>query len=67
VLGDRDAALALELTKTFERVWREPLSALRARLTEAPRGEAVLVIDGVKQTRERKNKYAEFSKAPPRD
>ncbi len=67
VLGDRDAALALELTKTFERVWREPLSALRARLVEPPKGEAVLVIDGVKQARERKNKYAEFSKAPKRD
>lgn len=67
VLGDRDAALALELTKAFERVWREPLSALRARLSEPPRGEAVLIIDGVKQARERKNKYAEFSKAPARD
>ncbi len=67
VFGDRDAALALELTKAFERVWREPLSALRARLSEPPRGEAVLVIDGVKQARERRNKYAEFSKAPARD
>ncbi len=66
-LGDREAALALELTKAFERVWREPLSALRARLTNPPKGEAVLVIDGVKQTRERKNKYAAFSKAPARD
>ena len=66
VLGDRDAALALELTKAFERVWREPLSGLRARVGEPPRGEAVLVIDGAKQTRERKNKYAEFSKAPAR-
>lgn len=67
VLGDRDAALCLEMTKTFERVWREPLSALRDRLAEPPKGEAVLVIDGIKQTRERKNKYAEFSKAPERD
>ena len=66
VLGDRDAALALELTKAFERVWREPLSGLRARVGAPPRGEAVLVIDGAKQTRERKNKYAEFSKAPVR-
>lgn len=67
VLGDREAALALELTKAFERVWREPLSALRARLAEPPRGEAVLVIDGAKPARKRKNKYAEFSKAPKRD
>lgn len=66
VLGDREAALALELTKRFERVWREPLSALRTRLADPPRGEAVLVIDGVKHSKERKNKYAEFSKAPTR-
>jgi 16S rRNA (cytidine1402-2'-O)-methyltransferase len=66
VLGDREAALCLEMTKTFERVWREPLSALRERLLQPPKGEAVLVIDGAKQTRERKNKYAEFSKAPER-
>jgi 16S rRNA (cytidine1402-2'-O)-methyltransferase len=67
VLGDRRAALAMELTKTFERVYREPLSALKERLAEAPRGEAVLVIEGAEETRERTNKYAEFSKAPPRD
>jgi len=67
VLGDRNAALAMELTKTFERVYREPLSALKERLAEAPRGEAVLLIEGSQETRERTNKYAEFSKAPPRD
>lgn len=64
VLGDRRAALALELTKTFERVYREPLSALAERLDEPPRGEAVLLIEGApEETREKRNKYAEFSKA----
>ncbi|MEQ8404117.1 MAG: 16S rRNA (cytidine(1402)-2'-O)-methyltransferase [Oceanicaulis sp.] len=67
VLGDRNAALAMELTKTFERVYREPLSALRERLAEPPRGEAVLLIEGAQEVRERKNKYAAFSKAPVRD
>ncbi|MGJ3231618.1 MAG: 16S rRNA (cytidine(1402)-2'-O)-methyltransferase [Oceanicaulis sp.] len=67
VLGDRNAALAMELTKTFERVYREPLSALKDRLAEPPRGEAVLLIEGAEETRERKNKYAAFSKAPVRD
>lgn len=67
VLGDRNAALAMELTKTYERVFREPLSALKARLADPPRGEAILVIEGVKERKERTNKYAEFSKAPARD
>ncbi|MFW6299843.1 MAG: 16S rRNA (cytidine(1402)-2'-O)-methyltransferase, partial [Oceanicaulis sp.] len=67
VFGDRKAALALELTKTFERVYREPLSALKGRLAEPPRGEAVLLIEGAEEVRERTNKYAAFSKAPARD
>lgn len=67
VLGDRRAALAMELTKTFERVYREPLSALKDRLSEPPRGEAVLLIEGAEEVRERTNKYAAFSKAPERD
>lgn len=67
VLGDRNGALALELTKTFERVFREPLSVLQKRLSEPPHGEAVLLIEGQSETRTRKNKYAEFSKAPERD
>lgn len=67
VLGDRRAALTLELTKTFERVWRGTLSELEARLAEPPKGEAVLVIEGAEEVRAKKNKYAEFSKAPVRD
>ena len=66
VLGDRNAALALELTKPFERVFREPLSALIKRLAEPPRGEAILLIEGAKEKKGRTNKYAEFSKAPKR-
>ncbi len=67
VLGDRRAALSLELTKRFERVWRGTLSELEARLSDPPKGEAVVVIEGAEDVREKKNKYAEFSKAPTRD
>jgi 16S rRNA (cytidine1402-2'-O)-methyltransferase len=67
VLGDRRAALSLELTKRFERVWRGTLSELEARLSDPPKGEAVVVIEGAEEVREKKNKYAEFSKAPSRD
>jgi 16S rRNA (cytidine1402-2'-O)-methyltransferase len=55
------------LTKPFERVFREPLSMLAQRLAEAPRGEAILLIEGAKEKKARTNKYAEFSKAPERD
>lgn len=67
VLGDRRAALTLELTKRFERVWRGTLSELEARLADPPKGEAVVVIEGAEEVREKKNKYAAFSKAPSRD
>ena len=67
VLGDRRAALSLELTKRFERVWRGTLSELEARLADPPKGEAVIVIEGADEVREKKNKYAAFSKAPKRD
>lgn len=44
-LGDRQAAMARELTKLHETVLREPLSALAARFADSPpKGEAVLVI-----------------------
>ena len=67
VLGDREAALALEMTKAFERVFRAPLSELEALCAEPPRGEAVLTIAGAAADKERRNKYAAFSKAPKRD
>ena len=46
VLGERDAALARELTKHFETVRRGPLGELAATLAEepAPKGEIVLLI-----------------------
>ena len=65
-LGDRKAALGLELTKSFERMYREPLSALKARVETPPRGEAVLIIEGAAESRTHTNKYAAFSKAPER-
>lgn len=49
ILGDRTAAVCLELTKKFQRVERGPLSALAERFAEGEtRGEAVVVIGGVK-------------------
>ena len=46
VYGDREAALANELTKLFESVQRGRLSELLAGLEEEPRGEYVVVIAG---------------------
>jgi 16S rRNA (cytidine1402-2'-O)-methyltransferase len=47
VLGDRPAAVANDLTKLYERVWRGMLSELRAELSEETlRGEFILVIAG---------------------
>ena len=47
VYGDRPAALANDLTKLFEAVWRGRISELIARLeSEAPRGEYTVVIAG---------------------
>ena len=48
VYGDRPAALANELTKLYESVQRGPLSELIMLFTEEePRGEYVVVIEGV--------------------
>ncbi|MCH2393580.1 16S rRNA (cytidine(1402)-2'-O)-methyltransferase [Oceanibaculum sp.] len=46
VLGDRPGAVARELTKLFEEVRRDPLSALAAHYAEAgpPKGEIVIVV-----------------------
>jgi 16S rRNA (cytidine1402-2'-O)-methyltransferase len=47
VLGDREAAICIELTKKFERVTRGYLSALAAQFKgQAIRGEVTLVIAG---------------------
>jgi len=44
--GDRPAALARELTKLHEEVWRGPLPELAARAAEGVRGEVVVVVGG---------------------
>ncbi|HSF93306.1 MAG TPA: 16S rRNA (cytidine(1402)-2'-O)-methyltransferase [Paracoccaceae bacterium] len=45
VFGDRRAAVCRELTKRFEEVQRDTLSALAARYAEAdPKGEVVIVV-----------------------
>lgn len=46
-LGDRQIAVARELTKLHEHIWRGPLSAARAYFTaNPPRGEFTLVLAG---------------------
>ena len=46
-LGERQVALANELTKLYEKTWRGSLSAAIEHLEEAPpRGEYVIVIGG---------------------
>jgi 16S rRNA (cytidine1402-2'-O)-methyltransferase len=44
-LGDRQIAIARELTKVHEEIWRGSISAARGHF-KAPRGEFVLVISG---------------------
>jgi 16S rRNA (cytidine1402-2'-O)-methyltransferase len=45
--GERVAAVALELTKKFERVFRGPLSDLSAQFADAEtKGEAVILVSG---------------------
>ena len=53
VLGDRNAAVARELTKLHEEIARGKLSALTQRFFEAApvRGEMVLLISGAKDSR----------------
>ena len=43
---ERQAAVALELTKKFERVTRDSLSALAPLFGEAEKGEAVIIVAG---------------------
>ena len=52
VLGDRRIAIARELTKVHEEVWRGTTGEALARFEEAPpRGEFTLVIEGAKEAR----------------
>lgn len=52
--GDRQMALARELTKMFEDVWRGRVSELLARVKKdgQPKGEIVLVIEGMSEDSE---------------
>ena len=74
VYGDRDAAVANDLTKLFERVDRGRLSELLARILETgPRGEYTVVIAGAAEEpdaarmerAEKKRRYREMSRRGP--
>jgi 16S rRNA (cytidine1402-2'-O)-methyltransferase len=57
-LGDRQVAIARELTKVHEQIWRGPFSAARAYFTtNEPRGEFTLVVAG--KMKDEKQKWAE--------
>ena len=57
-LGDRQIAVARELTKVHEEIWRGSLSAARAYFTaNQPRGEFTLVLAG--KAREEKGRWTE--------
>ena len=53
VLGDRQVAVARELTKMFEEIFRGPVSAARGHFgQQAPRGEFTLVVGGASREKE---------------
>src|SRR5437667_180432 len=50
VYGDREAAIANDLTKLFEQVERGPISALlESQIVLKPKGEYIVVIAGVER------------------
>jgi 16S rRNA (cytidine1402-2'-O)-methyltransferase len=60
VYGDRQAALANDLTKLFERVQRGPISALLASVGQAqPKGEYIIVIAGAEKGQRREEPEGE--------
>jgi 16S rRNA (cytidine1402-2'-O)-methyltransferase len=53
VLGDRQVAVARELTKRFEEIWRGPVAGALAYFTaNPPRGEITLVVAGAGRRRD---------------
>ena len=57
-LGDRQIAVARELTKVHEQIWRGTISAAREYFSiNEPRGEFTLVVEG--KTKNKKQKWAE--------
>ncbi len=53
ILGDRQIAIARELTKLHEEIWRGTISAAREYFGKhEPRGEFTLVVDGRRMTEE---------------
>jgi 16S rRNA (cytidine1402-2'-O)-methyltransferase len=53
VLGDRQVAIARELTKRYEEIWRGPVSGAVAHFTaNPPRGEITLVVAGAGRRRD---------------
>jgi 16S rRNA (cytidine1402-2'-O)-methyltransferase len=68
VLGDRPAALANDLTKRFEAVWRAPLAELAARVAAEEKllGEYVLVVAGLDDPAARRRTDVEESDAGER-
>ncbi|HEY0757142.1 MAG TPA: 16S rRNA (cytidine(1402)-2'-O)-methyltransferase [Ktedonobacteraceae bacterium] len=62
VFGDREAALAGELTKLFESVKRAPLSQLLAYVSQGKlKGEYIVVIAGKDEKKERQAEEEDFS------
>jgi len=60
VLGDRQAVVALELTKMFERYHRGPLSQLVEEFSEdKPKGEITVLIEGVSRKSKRDDDQGE--------
>jgi 16S rRNA (cytidine1402-2'-O)-methyltransferase len=58
LLGNREIAIARELTKLHEEIWRGTLSSARTYfITNEPRGEFTLVLAG--KTKEEKQKWTE--------
>ncbi|WP_052887727.1 16S rRNA (cytidine(1402)-2'-O)-methyltransferase [Thermogemmatispora carboxidivorans] len=66
VFGDRPAALANELTKLFEKVYRGTLSSLLEMIAqEKPRGEYVLVVAGASREQAAANQEEDVTPAEP--